>query len=392
MKKFLLIISVFILLCGCVNKSDYIERDDDILYNTTKETVSDFELKIKGLWLPVYEAAPRVKDKGEYEKFAEEMMKNISDFGFTDVFFQVRANCDSVYSSEIFLPNYLYADNGELCFDALTIILKYAHKYSLSLHAWINPYRVCSDNTKSHKKPNGISKEEIFSSGRSEYLNPCSEKVKRIILSGVKEILENYDVDGIHIDDYFYPSQSNRIDDKEYNTYKSQGGNLNLSDFRRENISSLISSIYSLIKSYNKDVVFSISPGADIVKDRDLLFADVERWCNEYGYCDMIMPQIYFGFENESLPFCKTFDKWREICSNQQIKLCPGLAIYKSGQRDKYAGSGKEEWILSDDVIKRQIEYLSANGADGYSLFSYNYIFGNTNLTKEEVKNLKSVI
>ena len=107
----------------------------------------------------------------------------------------------------------------------------------------------------------------------------------------------------------------------------------------------------------------------------------------------MIIPQIYFGFENENMPFCEIFDVWKELTENSPVKLCIGLSIYKTESEDKYAGErGKNEWINNGDIIKRQIEYLREKGADGFSVFSYNYVFGNRNFTKDEVKNLKSVI
>lgn len=386
MKRLLAVILSFLLFCGCTDSNIY-ERNAD----TGKEAEKN---EFIGLWITIYELAPKIKNENEYEKQTDKTMKSIASFGFTDIFVQVRANCDSIYYSDIFPPCYMYAESGKLKFDALSILCKKAHENNLKIHAWINPYRICTDCEKQPVNiPAGMKESEIYKNGKSRYLNPCNGKTSKAILDGIREITENYDIDGIHIDDYFYPTDKKEIDKKEYEKYISGGGKSNLSDYRRSNVSSLISSIYSLVKAKNENLIFSISPSADIGKNENLLFADVSLWCGESGYCDMVIPQIYFGFENESKPFMQTFDKWKNLTGKSNVKLCPGLAIYKHGKEDKYAGvTGKDEWKKHSDIIKREIEYVRKNGADGFCIFSYNYIFGNRNFTNEEVKNLKSVI
>ncbi|MGN0444447.1 MAG: glycoside hydrolase family 10 protein [Acutalibacteraceae bacterium] len=392
MKRILILVGLFIFLCGCVDLK--IDNSTQLPSQQHSDFEEENKNEFKGIWLTVYELAPESDSEKEYIKKADDIMNNIGSFGFTDIFIQVRANCDSIYDSDIFPPCYMYADENNLYFDALSILCKKAHEFGLKVHAWINPYRICSDiNIQPLNIPKGIEKDDIIICGDGRYLNPSAEKTNAVILGGIREILENYNIDGIHIDDYFYPVQSESIDKKEYSRYLKKGGKSELSDFRRNNVSSLISSMYSLVKSYGDGILFSISPCADIEKDREKLYADVGLWCSEKGYCDMIIPQIYFGFENENMPFCETFDKWKKLTENSSVKLCIGLSIYKTESEDKYAGgSGKDEWKNNSDIIKRQIEYLRENDADGFSVFSYNYVFGNKNFTKDEVKNLKSVI
>lgn len=350
--------------------------------------------EFRGLWMAIYELAPENSDKEKYALKLEKMMKNTSQFGFTDIFVQVRANCDAIYKSEIFPPCYLYSKDGKLFFDALSMICDTAHKYSLKVHAWINPYRICADSDKQPVNiPAGVDESSVYNSGKSYYLDPCSSQAYNAVISGVREILEGYNVDGIHIDDYFYPTQSEEIDKNEYDAYLKSGGTLSLAQFRRNSVSSLVSSIYSLVKSKNANIMFSVSPSADIKKNTNMLYADVELWSSREGYCDMIIPQIYFGFENENMPFKSTYDGWRALTDKSKVRLCAGLAIYKSGKEDGYAGEkGKDEWKNNSDIIKRQVEYLRENRADGFCIFSYNYVFGDNNLTNKEKNNLKSVL
>ena len=390
---FIISLLLVIILCGC-DKREYRDFSEDLPEDYIIESGETEDTgEIKGIWVAIYEAAPESSDKNKYIEKTNEMMKNISEFGFTDVFFQVRANCDSVYNSSLFAPCYMYATGDELWFDALQIMSDSAHKYNLKIHAWINPYRVCGNRKNMPLRlPEGIAESDIYQNGEAFYLNPGDEKTTQLVLKGIKEIIENYNVDGIHIDDYFYPCVDEKIDKDEYKKYKSDGGENSLYDFRRDCVSAFVSSAYAMIKSEDSRLMFSISPSADIDKNYNVLFADVEKWCSESGYCDMIIPQIYFGFENSSLPFEKTYAKWSEITSEKDIKLCVGLAIYKSGCEDKYAGDGKNEWINNNDIIKSEVLFLREHQSDGFAVFSYNYIFGNRKFTKEEVENLKSVI
>ena len=172
------------------------------------------------------------------------------------------------------------------------------------------------------------------------------------------------------MDDYFYPLTSSEFDKTEYDTYKKNEGKLRFSDWRRENVNSLVSSIYSLVHSYSENIVFSISPSGDINKNYSSYFADVKLWLEEEGYADMIIPQLYFGFENETMPFEKVALKWMKLNRDDSVKLVFGLALYKEGQADELAGKGKNEWVENSDIIQRQIDYLVNCGYKEFAFFS----------------------
>ena len=89
----------------------------------------------------------------------------------------------------------------------------------------------------------------------------------------------------------------------------------------------------------------------------------------------MIIPQIYFGFDNETLPFESCASQWAELCKSRKVLLCAGLAVYKAGKEDTFAGdSGKNEWKENSDILKRQVEYLRENGFDGFCLYSSQFV------------------
>lgn len=352
------------------------------------QTASEF----RAVWLAIYEIAPDFSNTTE-EKYKEQIdavMKNLLAFSTTDIFLQVRANCDSIYPSSYFKPNSAFEKNGRLYFDALKIITDCAHENGIKLHAWINPYRISATDGVDDSDPifKFVDKSDIYTSGKKAYLKPVSDKARRLVLDGIREIL-SYDIDGIHIDDYFYPTDEKEIDKDEYSAYVSSGGTLSLSDWRKANVSSLVASIYSLVKSSGTNRIFSISPAGDIDKNKNTLYADVELWCSREGYTDMIIPQIYYGFENDAQPFEKCLDRWVEAVKCDSVRLVVGLSVYKSGQEDTYAGSGRDEWKNNSDIIKRQVEYLREKGCAGYSLFSYHHLLSEN--TQSEMKNLSSL-
>ena len=203
----------------------------------------------------------------------------------------------------------------------------------------------------------------------------------------MREILDNYDVDGIHIDDYFYPSADEKIDKKQFEQYVSSGGEKSLGDWRRDSVSAFAAGLYSLVKSYGEDKIFSISPAGNLNGNSGKLFADVSLWLSCAGYADIIIPQLYFGFENSSMPFEKTAEQWSRAATNDCVRIVWGLAPYKCGKTDKNAGAGEEEWVENDDILSRQLECVRAlDRYDGFALFSYSYIFqqkSNENLKKE---------
>lgn len=280
---------------------------------------------------------------------------------------------------------------AKLIYDPLEIMIDTAHKYDLSIEAWINPYRVSQRNDFSLLAKNNIalkwqntSKLIVLDNGI--YFNPCYNEVTELIVKGVKEILSNYNVDSLCFDDYFYPTKDKSIDKEEYLTYKNNGGELSLFDWRRDNVNNMIKSVYSAVKTINKSVTFGISPASDMDYDYSTLYADVIKWSRNEGYIDYICPQIYFGFKNENQPFMQTTKRW---CDNATCALYIALPMYKSGLNDEYAGeSGKNEFKKEKNIVARQITYISKiDKIKGYYIFSYSSLKDN-----EETSNLYSAM
>jgi uncharacterized lipoprotein YddW (UPF0748 family) len=405
MKKlilFFILIATIIFFCFLLEKEDRSKTTPEattVSFSTQK--TENKGNKIYAVWLTYSEIGSFVKNKteSEYRKSLEALFENLKENKINTVFYQCRAFCDSFYNSDIFpVSKYITANSNIPAFDPFEIFLEKAEKYNISVHCWINPYRISYDADFKNLPKNSparklykadentliVCKEGIF-------LNPATDEARALVLSGIREILKKYRVDGIHFDDYFYPETKEINDDELYKEYKKQGGKLSLAEWRRENVNVLVSSVYSFVKSHNENMIFSISPSADIEKCKNVFFCDVEKWCREEGFVDLIIPQIYYGFENEEMAFEKVFKEWDDLCKNQNVKLLCGLAAYKCGREDKFAGKGKNEWTENVNILSTQYEQALVSPVwQGFSLFSYSYCFGDnvTEISKKEIKNL----
>ncbi len=399
MKKFIgviLIFAVLFSLCSCaVKRENTAEKSDSPKLNY------DY---VKAVWLPYYEIGQLLSslDEKQATQKLSEMFKELADMGFNTVFFHARAFCDAFYKSSLF-PSSEYTSAS--C-DLLKIAVTQAHKYKLSIHAWVNPYRVALGKTLAELSASSPAK-SLYLKDKSNliilkkdiYLNPASTAAQRLILDGIREIIENYDVDGVHFDDYFYPASAASCDKSLYAKYKNASGKLSLNEWRTENVNTLISAAKLVLKTENKNLLFGVSPQASVNTNKEKLYADVLYWINN-SFVDYICPQIYFGFENETAPFEKTAEEWKGYCENKNVKLLCGLALYKSGKTDEYASEDKSdkaspyyEWQNKSDIISRQVRFINKLSCNGFAVYSYQSLFSaeNENIIAEN-ENLRAIL
>ena len=339
---------------------------------------------MKGIWISYYELPFwGCNEETAKEKFLN-MMRLVSAQGYNTVFCHVRANADAFYPSKYFpFAKQLTGTQGvNPGYDPLKIMIWAAKSYGLELHAWINPYRVSNTGT----DPSALSSDNIavkwlsdgsnraIAYGNGIYFNPADKTVQRLILNGIKEILNNYKVDGIHFDDYFYPlSASKKFDSVNYAEYTEKTANpLSLADWRRANVNTLVSSVYRICKE--KKVTFGISPMADISYDNSdtnykNLYADVALWMRCEGYVDYIMPQLYHGYNHpiEKSRYGNLLNIWANLEKHKNLKLYIGLGAYKMDEDC----ADKEEWHNQTDLLARQAVDAIKSGAKGFVVFSY---------------------
>jgi len=384
---------------------DNIDDSSHQTINKEREIINYDE--IKGIWLSYLDLASMLKGKNENEfrKNISQAIKNVEAMGLNTLIVQVRPFSDALYQSKYY-PWSIYCSGIEgnaPGYDPLEVIIEEAHLRNIRVEAWINPYRVRSDSVKLPLSlENPASKwikdgsDNIIKCNGGIYYNPGKEEVRQLIVNGVKEIVESYEVDGIHFDDYFYPSSDVSIDSKAYGEDISSGGDLDLENWRRENVNILVRQVYSIVKEISPEVVFGISPQGSMDNNYNSQFIDVKKWVQNPGYIDYICPQIYYGFLNDNSNFQQVIEEFNSLVTESTVNLYIGLSVYKVGSEDTWAGNGKDEWRNSTGILKRQVEASrKLKKYKGILLFRYDSLFNPSSNVKSQIQqergNLKSL-
>ena len=270
------------------------------------------------------------------------------------VILQVRPSCDALYHSR-YEPwsEYLSGVMGtppSPYYDPLAFAISAAHERGLELHAWFNPYRAGHPSAKSNFSANHISKlrpEFVRAYGKYLWLDPGEPGVQTYTTAVIMDVVRRYDVDGVHLDDYFYPykerdKRGNLIDfpdDATWKRYSARGGKLDRADWRRDNVNHLVQTLYASIKREKPWVKFGISPfgiwrpgfpaqvtGLDAY---DHLYADSRLWLRN-SWVDYLAPQLYWAVAPPAQSFPALL-KWWVSQNEAQRHIWPGCASSKVG-------------------------------------------------------------
>lgn len=360
------------------------------------------EEEIRAVWVPFMTldlSKETDQSEGAFREKFSTIVAGALEYNLNALIVHVHPFGDALYDSEYYPWSHLLTgeQGKDPGYDPLQIMVEMAHEAGLELHAWMNPLRVstsgtpaslCEENPAVAWQKEEDKKGWIVETDTGVFYNPAFEGVRQYIAEGAAEIAERYDVDGIHFDDYFYPTQDTSFDQEQYTAYKesaaSSGEALTLQEWRCSNINTLVSLVYQKIKTADSSVVFGIAPQGNISNDL-AMGADVRVWGKTRGYVDYLCPQLYVNFENQALPFADTAQEWKEIVSCEDVKLCLGLAVYKAGS-DSDGGTWKE----SNDILARQVQLGRELDSDGFMLYSWDYLFSEQ--AKEEVQNVMKIL
>ena len=354
--------------------------------------------ELRGVWV----AYPTLK--GVNKEMIDGIVAKSKENGMNTIFFHVRPFGDALYQSDYYPWSHLASGTqGEAPadgFDPLAYAVEAAHREGLALHAWLNPLRIMLANgvyppSLSADNPYNVWRNDddlgndnwVIDFEKGKFYNPAVPEVRELIVNGTREIVERYNVDGIHWDDYFYPAYDESFDDSSsYDLYREQGGKLSLTDWRTDNINQLVRSVYSTVKSADSDCLFGISPAGN-VENCLRMGAEVTKWGSEQGFVDYLIPQIYWSSDNTICPFEPTCRRWDGLVTSPAVRLYIGLALYKAG-----SDSDGGKWKKADDIIMNQVLYTRGDeiNASGFVLYSYAYF--DSEQTTEEMKNLRSVL
>ena len=334
--------------------------------------------EMRGVWVSYLDLEPVLANAtpATAAQRLDTLLDTCRNSGFNTVFWHVRSHSNAFYQSTV----YPAADAADALlqqgFDPLAYAVKAAHDRQLALHAWLNPYRIGETVANAPLTES----EQRFQKGGVWYYNPAHPQVQKLVLDGVREILTHYAVDGIHIDDYFYPDGMNAAGE----LFEDIPTGMSVTTYRQTQVNMLVSSIHALARGHG--CVFGVSPMATIKRCQTTAYADVPLWLTTPGYVDYICPQIYSGFAHETRPFTQVLNEWLALPRRADVGLYIGLALYKAGlTEDTYAGTGRLEWSTHTDIIARQLDAIRKTGQiDGFIVFRYKQLIDTTPAVQAE--------
>lgn len=322
-----------------------------------------------------------------FRQEAGEMLDNCVSLGLNTVIAQVRPFADALYRSGLFPWSHLCtgtqgADPG---YDPLAILVELAHARGLRLEAWLNPYRVRLNESYpagelAADNPALLYPGWVRQAEGGLYFDPSNPEVQRYIVQGVQEILANYAVDGIHFDDYFYPTTDPAFDAAEY---AASGTGLALDGWRRENVNALVRAVYDAVKAQKPSAVFGISPQGNPDNNYNGQYSDVALWMRESGYLDYVLPQLYWGYGyttgsgSTRYAFENISAEWAGMERAPSVALYLGLGAYRIGDGDGGSHAAAVSGWQTGHTLADMIADGRALGADGYVLYRYDFLFRN---------------
>lgn len=307
--------------------------------------------------------------------------------GFNVVVFQARPCGDAFYPSKYFpWSKYLTGTQGkDPGYDPLAFWIAEAHRRGMALHAWINPYRLSTSgggaqpNFEQFSQQHPVRKHPDWAVSYADdkiYFNPGIPACRKYVVDAALEIVQKYDVDGIHMDDYFYPYPKDQAVFDDARAFRAFSGNFirsaqlekkppkeQLGHWRRHNVNLMVKEIYDGKNRIRPKVLFGVSPfgiwrnlssdptGSETrgLQSYDAIYADTKFWI-ENEIVDYVVPQLYWPIGYEVADYSRLVDWWSRLAKQHpKVKLCIGLAVHRVGGEEGTA------WAGSDEIV-RQIQ------------------------------------
>ena len=369
----------------------------------SKAKSDEINQDFKGLWVTTvlnldYPSSATLTSE-QLKAEAIQILDDAKAMGMNAIILQVRPSADAFYKSNINpWSKYLTGKQGlapDSDFDPLTFWVEEAHKREMVLHAWINPYRVTrkSSSEPAHdfsklasNHPAILHPEWVvkYKDGNL-YYDPGMPEVREHLVASIKEIVENYDVDGIHFDDYFYPG----TDFNDALTYAQYGsGFKSIGDWRRNNVDLLVSAVYETIKNEDESIQFGISPFGIWANDKNNpegsatsgnesysnQYADTKKWVQN-NMIDYIAPQLYWQIGYSVADYSKLVSWWTNVAKDSKVNLYIGHAAYRVGNTDPAS-----PWYGVNEIYRQLTLNENYEGIKGSIYFRYAFFRDNYDL------------
>ncbi len=342
--------------------------------------------RYRGMWISYLEwQTTDFSSAAAFTAQVETMLDNCLALGLNTVLAQVRPFGDALYRSGLYPWSHLCggqqgADPG---FDPLDILIAQCHARGLSLEAWLNPYRLRLNA----KLPAELAAENLANThpdwvvtvGEGLYLNPALPEAAAYVTDGVREIVEHYAVDGIHFDDYFYPSTDASVDEEQF----AASGAADRDAWRRDNVTALVRQVYGAVKAADPTLRFGISPQGNPDNNYSQQYSDVAAWMSgEGGRCvDYVCPQVYWGYGytlssgSTRFAFESIVPEWLAMPRAEGVALYFGLGAWRIGDGDGGKNEDSTSQWNTGENLAAMLADLEGQNADGYILYRYGSLF-----------------
>ena len=271
------------------------------------------------------------------------LLDSLQSLGVNAIIFQVRPTADALYYSELEpVSRWLTGKTGrwgvQMPYDPLELVLREAHARGMEVHVWLNPYRLTLKDYPLPEATAHVLKACAFQYNNQWYLDPGKEDTQAWICMVVSDIVSRYDIDAIHMDDYFYPYPVKGQSIPDRATYEAHPrGFSNINDWRRDNVNTIIRELHTVIKSLKPEVQFGISPFGVYRNDSTLgiqagmtnyddLYADIVLWMKE-GWIDYVVPQLYWEIGRKGVDYATLARWWAD--NSHGCRLYIGMAPYR---------------------------------------------------------------
>lgn len=378
------------------NSSEVVYRLEEYNYPTNQ---------LRAVWVsPFVGDIPSYSDESQFKSAITAMLDDLVSMGMNAIVYHIRTHNNAMYKSELNPLAKWWADVDFEQFDPLTYVIDECHKRGIEFHAWMNPYRVSSNGDITQYKAEAMpsanpanNSENLIIVNNSIILDPGIPEIRDFLVETCMEVIENYDIDAIHFDDYFYISGADDSTTRE--KYNTEG--LSLADFRRKQVNLFIEDLSKNIRSYNKEnnkcVQLGISPSnvyqnggyvssptydanGNLINPTysntggfahygDYLYSDTLNWINN-EWIDYIMPQCYHALENTAAPFADVVRWWSWAVRNKKVNFYAGIGIYMTLE----SGSSYATWKVNENEVELQLlyagQYEEFGGANFYKYSS----------------------
>lgn len=371
----------------------------------TAAPADDEPLPYRAIWLSYLEwqGADFSSETG-FTAWLTPVLDNCAALGIRTVIAQVRPFGDALYPSKLFPFSHLCTgvqgvDPG---FDPLAVLLAAAKARGLRVEAWINPYRLSAGGIPGVLADTGLAATHpdwVKTVGGGQYLDPALPAVQEYIAAGVAELCQNYAVDAVQFDDYFYPTTDAAFDETSYAAYRAGAGGqpLPLADWRRRNVNDLIGLCWRTVHK-TPGVAFGVAPQGNPDNNYAAQYSDAALWLREPGYVDYLLPQLYWGQQYRSggadrFALGNIAAEWLALPRAESVRLYFGLGAFRLGEGDGSAPAN-DEW-QSGHALADQTALLAGLGADGAAYYRYASLFDNparAELAAQERENLSQML